>query len=524
MKKQSGFVYGAAILAGANVICKILGFLFKVPLANLIGREGMGYFSLAYQVFGVVTVVAVSGLPMALARMVAGRKSFGRTQEAAGLLRMAVGLFAAIGASGTILLLILAKPFANFAGSEPAWYAVAVLAPTTFFVAVMAAFRGYFQGMGQMAPTAISQIVEASGKLIFGISLAWLLFLKGFSPEIVAAGAICGVTIGAAAACGVLAASARGHLAKGKTKLPSGTKRTLFKTAMPITIGALFFSLCNTIDAVLVMNRLGSAGFGPKEATELYGAYTGYAVTFYTLPASLITALAATLVPVIAGAAARGKEGLPKIQKTSSAAIRLTLLIVLPCAFGFALLPGPLLSLLFSRASDVAIAAPLLRLLAPAVVFTALSTITTSILQAMGAMRAPIFSFAAGGLVKIAANFVLIGMPLVNIHGAPLGTLACYLVISAVNLLILRRRCGKFPAFGRVFLIPAVCSLAATLSARGLYSFLLSWLSSRFALAAGILLAAILYFALLAALGVIRKEDMRMLPKFGRKTEEIREL
>ena len=512
---RNSYVGGALVLAVSNILCRFLGFVFKVPLANLIGAEGMGYYSFAFQIFNVVSTAAVSGLPVALSRTVAASPE----NERLPILRSSLRLFCIAGGVGTAVLLLFAGGISELAGSAPSKLAVMALAPTTLFVAVESAYRGYFQGKADMTPPAVSQAADAVTKLVLGTAAAWYLYRAGYPAEVVAAGAILGVTVGTLVSAAVLVVSARGEYrrAGGKRGKPirlHGIKRRLLRLAFPLTVGALFLSMVNTVDAMVVMNRLQGTGLSQSEATGAYGAYTGIALTVYSLPSAITSAICASVIPAVASvgdfatADAKSRQRAYKYLKTS---FRLASVVVFLAAALFAVMPRELLSLLFSRSGDVAAAAPLLRILAPATVLSAFCSLSAAALHAMGMMTVPVVAMAAGGFVKLALNFWLIGNPEIRVMGAPVGTVACFAVAAVINFAYIARRTGFLPPVWDCMVKPAACAMLAAFTALSLYNAFIIPLGARLAGLLALCTAALLYFFLLVFTGVLKREDGKML-------------
>jgi len=508
VSRRKTLVLGTATLAFANITCKIIGFLYKVPLANLIGSEGMAYFSFAYQIFNVVTVIAVSGMPVILAKTVAEKEREGKGEEAYSLLKDILKLFAALGLSASLILIVFSGKISAIAGNPNAKYALMALAPSAFFITMSSALRGYFQGTYNMLPPAASHITESLCKLIFGILFAFLLFRSSFPAPLVSAGAITGVTIGSIVGFILLsvwlAKTSKGF--NNRNKHDVSLRNKLILSAFPITLGALFFSITNTVDALLIMNRLSSAGFSQLESTRLYGAYSGYAITLFTFPFALTGAVSAAAVPLVAGS-------LKTSHRHVQNAFKLTAAIIFPVSIGFYLMPKELLSLLFSRASDVELAAPLLKALAPACALAVFSALTSAILQAGGQIVLPMIAMGLGGIVKLASNYILIGIPSVNINGAPIGSTMCYLVIMTINLSALVFVFKVKIRFFETIFQPLVSGAAAAFTAFFVCRDLLHLADKRIDVLISLAAAVLVYFFLLFFIGILDKNDISKLRK-----------
>lgn len=198
MKKSrsSSFFEGAFILVVSNAIVKVIGAFFSIPITNMIGGDGNGIFTVAYYIYQAMFVISTAGLPVAISKMVAEANALGKYREVKRIFRVSITIFSAIGGAVTAIMILWADVFVEMIGNTLAYYAVMAVAPSIFFVSVVSAFRGYYQGLSNMVPTAISQVIEAGGKLVFGLLFTYVLIEKGFSLEIVVAGSIGGVTVG----------------------------------------------------------------------------------------------------------------------------------------------------------------------------------------------------------------------------------------------------------------------------------------------------------------------------------------
>ena len=355
----------------SGILVKVIGAFFSIPLANLYGADGNDIFISAYYVYTAMYVISSAGLPVAVSKMISEAKALGRGGEVRRIARVTFLTFLIMGSVLSLTMILLVDEICLFIGGS-CRYAILTVAPTIFFTCIVSAVRGYFQGLSNMIPTAVSQIIEALGKLIFGLGLAWYLMGAGYPLDVVVAGAIGGVTLGTVFSALFVICYALRH--KDDEPLPQGTVcrssreilRTLVKLAIPITVGASVFSVSSLIDTFMVKMRLQEGCFMTDAAAGFtYGAY-GYAVKLFNLPLTLVTAIGVSLIPAISGALAVGSR--EKSVRLTESAFRLTGLLAFPCAVGLAVIPQPILEVLFvSQPEACALAAPLLRLLAPAV-------------------------------------------------------------------------------------------------------------------------------------------------------------
>ncbi|MBO4940860.1 MAG: polysaccharide biosynthesis protein [Clostridia bacterium] len=477
MKEKGGkFLQGALILAGANFLVKIIGALFKVPLYNLIGEEGSGIFNVAYQIYTFMFIIATAGFPIAVSKMVAESIAKGDEYDARRIFQTATFLLGIIGIIGSTVLYTFAEPLANLLGNADSALGIKVIAPGVFFVSLVSAYRGYFQGKQNMFPTAGSEVVEAGGKLLIGIAAAAAIMnarlnAPGTSfPENIfsshertvysATGAIFGVTAGTFLALVLMLIIYSSKERKIKPVPPKEIRarkeilKNLVKIAIPITIGASVSSLTSLVDLATIMNRLvvnpdvfdsyahlfaegtefarkaveeGWEGITllQKKANSLYGVYTGQAQTMFNLPLTIVVGLSMSIVPAISTALA--EKNFKDAQTMTRSVLKITSIFALPCAVGFFVLAEPILRILYSDANGYL----LLEKLAFAVPFVALVSVSNSVLQSYGKVYYPVFNMLIGGLVKVLMNYTLI--PVWGIDAAPLATTACYGIIAVLN-------------------------------------------------------------------------------------------
>ena len=454
IKKQS-FMEGAAVLIIAHLVVKIIGACFKIPLANILQETGMAYFTRAYNLYAALFVMATAGLPVAVSKMVSESLARNNVSESKKILHSAVILLSVIGAIGTAVLFFGAKLLSS--SSPGSYLSIVTISPSILFIAILSAFRGYFQGHSNMIPTAYSEVIEAISKLVIGLLGAYLLM--SISTEVAAAGAISGVTIGGLLALLFLLYSYFKNKSNtvATSDAPSRSKSKiilqLLLIAVPITIGAAVMSLTNVIDTFMINFRLSAitvdeniyktlteffgiayedvkigAKISSSAADVLYGSYSGYAMSLFNLPPSIVTSISMSIVPAISAALAVKDKVQSKLLTESS--VRITTMFALPCAIGLSVLSSPILICLYNnnRAQDT------LAILSLSIVFVCIVSVTTAILQASGKVFIPVINMLIGGLFKAVSNYILIAIPALNIGGAPISTFGCYLIIAILNI------------------------------------------------------------------------------------------
>ncbi|MBQ2743609.1 MAG: polysaccharide biosynthesis protein [Oscillospiraceae bacterium] len=516
-KKQS-FVKGAVILAGAGIAVKIIGAFYKIPLGIILGPCGMANFSLAYNIYALLFVLSTAGVPAAVSKMVSQAEAKGKSADTRRIYRIAFFTFACAGAVGSLLLFFCADRLALLMGSADAAMSVRTIAPAVFFVSASAVSRGYFQGKANMYPTAISEVLEASGKLVFGIGLAWIIKRTGKTEAFVSAGAVAGVSAGA-----FLSAAYFVFRRDKRQKLPSGERlrskrsilRELASLAIPITAGAAVISLTNVIDSALVMNLLAKNGFGVGRAKWLYGAYN-YAATLFNLPSALITTLAVSLIPSIASAYT-GKNFI-LADKTANSAMSIAMMVAVPSACGLAALSYGIVDLLYGAgitAECIAVSARLLTQLAYAIPLLAIVTVTNAIHQALGHQNVPVVSMAAGAAVKVISNLILVGRVDINIYGAAVSTVFCYAAIAVLNIVALKKYPFIEMSISKIFIKPALCGIAVFVTASRVYICLSSLIDGRISTILSVFAGIAVYIFCVFCVGAVSKEEKKLV--FGEK-------
>jgi len=513
---RQNFISGAVVLAGAVAVTKVIGALYKIPLGNLLDKEGMAHFYVAYNIYNLLVMLSTAGLPLALSRMVSQAHALGRGGQKRRIFRVALALFLALGVVCGGVMLFFSRQLAVLLHDSQAAAAIRALAPSVLCVCLISALRGYTQGCGNMKPTAVSQIVESACKLLVGLPLAWLLLRRGQPSSIAAAGAIAGVTVGSVLGLLALSAYLLGQKESADIRDVPSTRRQiaaeLLAIGVPVTVGAVGMSCITLLDQTLVMGTLQNVlGLSEAQSTALYGEYT-FGMTLFNLPSSFIYPVTVSLIPAISAALARGDRRGACGQ--TEAAFRITALLALPAGVGLSVLAGPILDLLYPAVPETAAAAAYhLSVLGIACVFVCLMIMGNGVLQAYGKEYIPVISLLVGGAVKIAVNHLLVANPAIGIKGAPVGTLCCYVTIAAINLLAIRVCVPERPAYGKIFLPAAAATAVMALSARGGYA-LLSRLQDSDSLSTlgAIALAVAVYGAAVLLFGVLRREDLLALP------------
>lgn len=574
-RKSQSLLNGAIVLAAATILVKVIGILYKVPISNMIGTIGRGCFDSAYNLYIPIYTVSMAGLPVAVSKMVSQQVALGRFRDVRRIYKVAGRLFLLTGTVGVLLMFALAYPYAVMAKNLDALPAIIAIAPSIFFCCVMSTYRGYYNGLRNMTPTAMSEVWEAVGKVVVGLLLAWATMRYG-EARFAAGLPVFGQTVSteaealsamypyaaAAAALGVTGGTVVGmvymmirHRVRGdgltRTELVNSPKplagtaiaKTLMAIAIPVVASSLVFSVTNLIDSITVQNRLDTmiqsnlpyiqSLYGDQLAASqvldadiakyLYGAYT-MSLDFKNLIPSITLSLGVSAIPALSAAWAVKDHKALKVSVES--VLRVTLMIALPAGIGMAVLAEPILDMMYETgksADAVSIAAPIMAAYGYSIFLMCLSQPTTNMLQALGKTGTPLRSLTVGAVAKVIANYIFIGIPQININGAVIGTVICYTIIVVWNVAALLRTARVRVNWVSVFVKPlfsaVLCGVAAFTS-YGLFSNILPDISrgdfsvtNILATCIAVIFAVAVYAIAMFLVGGIAKSDVKMLPK-----------
>ena len=524
--KKQNFMHGAAILTIGVMIMKVLGAIYKVPLANILGDYGYGLFLATYNVYNIFFTLSTAGLPVALSRLIAEADANGLEVRKEKTFRTAIGTFAVIGILFSSIMFFgngwLAESYLR---KPDAALSVRAMAPAIFLVCLVSAYRGYCQGNGNMIPTTVDEVLEVLFKVISGLIIAGLLVKAGYDLPVASAGAILGVSIGSVVSLGYMLFYKKKHYPavrdrNGKTESTGQIIMDILRIGIPISLGASIMAILSSLDPGICESRLAAAGFSKYDAGVLYGVYAKVQ-TLFNLPAAFMTPLTIAIVPAVAGAMAIGKKA--EAEKTSEDAMRIASVISMPMGVGLSVLSYPIVNVLYPNSN--AAGPGLLSIMGIASFFICLVLMENAILQASGKEKLPMVALISGSLLKILINWIIIPIPSVNIYGAPIGTLFGYCCMAVLDYIFIRKALGENPHLGKVLGRPLFCSVLMGASAFGVYSLcsrligtagtLKMFVSMALAVVAGVIIYAVAVIRSRA----ITNEDMKLIPggeKLGR--------
>ncbi len=444
--KEKSFLKGAVLLGIAGLLVQIMGAFFRIPLGNIIGDEGMGYYQTAYPIYVFLLVFSTNGTPAAISKMTSERLAVGANNEAYRVFKYSFILMFIIGVLASSVIFIFAQEIVDSLNNPKAYYAMKSIAPALLFVPIMAVFRGYFQGMENMVPTAISQIIEQATRVITGLVLAILLIPKGL--EYAAAGATIGTTIGPVV--GMVSLVIIYLFTKSKFQQKENLdvnqkKDSIFEIlkelaviSVPITIGVSIFPVMNIADVVLVIGRLKDLGFGEDYANGLYGQLTGLAGPVINIPMALALSVALSLVPAIARS--KVKKDYKSLDDNIKIAFRTSMIIGVPCSFGLMALAKPIMTLLFPmQIASAENASYSLFFMASGVILLCIAQTMAGVLQGIGRPSITVYGLLVGFIVKYISTYLLMEITYLNINGAAIGTALGFMAVGLFNFIYVKK-------------------------------------------------------------------------------------
>ena len=561
-RKQS-LAKGTFILTFSIFLVKVLGMMFRVFVTGMIGPVGATCFTVAYEIYNPLFALSTAGFPVAVARLVSKNIALGRYKDVKRIYRVSVPMFFYTGFIGMILMILASFFVPDLMKIPDAKYAIIALSPTLLFACLMSIYRGYHQGLRNVIPTAVSEIIEASCKFFIGFLVSF--FIIDFSKKeflqkgtffglscsslqevmkrvipLASSGAIFGVTFGAMLGFLYLYFTHK-KIGDGFTKenlltspepeSKKNTVKSLFKTAIPIGAGSIFFNIASFMDVTLILERIRYVMLLDPETLlsqykniipssdldNVHGFLLG-CFSFTTPLVMMIPAITQGLGTVSLPAVTRAftKKDSEKLKKSVESVIKMMLLFTVPAGIFVSVLGPNLLMLIYPhRPEAVFVASKVIPLLGFAVIFQACSLPVTSMLQAVGRVDLPLKIVSLGLILKIIVNYIFVGIPRINIGGAGLGTFAGYLFILAVSLFMLLKKNHIKLDFSKTFFMPVMVSCLFGISLVIFKFVFVNVFNNFFTVIFSLILSLALYFILLICLKIILPEEIKKIPFLG---------
>ncbi len=482
------------------------------------GQKDWDIIKSVYTVYAFSLALATAGFPTALAKLVSEKDVIGDYKGVHKIFKVSYTVLFITGLVAFCIFFFGAKYIVQLMDNPDAYYAMLAIAPALLFVPIMSSYRGYFQGKKEMTKIAISQISEQFFRVILGLGLAYFLMSK-YGPKLGAAGAIAGATVGSIVSTIYLVMIYMGERKQRKVEKKSSQHfkdesvgRILKKflvIAIPITIGASVMPLVGMIDSLIVIRRLKEAGFTPDQAISMFGQLTSMAMAIINLPSVITIAMSMSLVPSISQSYAIGNKA--KARKDTKSAIKVTLLMVLPAAFGIASLATPIINLLYPK--EPSTVGTMLFVLAPCVVFLGLMQTMNGILQGMGKPMIPVIALSIGMVFKIIISYTLTGIAEINVFGSALGTVTAYLVAALIEIIYVKKAMNIRFSPKEFIIKPLISVITMFIAVKLSYGLFTGIIGGKIATVIAICVGAAIYGLVIIFIGGIRRDEIVTMPK-----------
>ena len=541
---ESNFVVQGSILAIASIVVRIIGIAYRIPMINIIGDEGMGYYGTAFNVYNIALLLSSYSLPLAVSKMVSVRLARKQYRNSVRILRAALVYATVVGALAAAVIWFGADFFAREVFFMPyAAFALKTLAPTVWIMAYLGVFRGYYQGQGTMVPTALSQVFEQIVNAIVSVAAGSWLFNQAIQVEILrgesgsgysnswgAAGGTIGTGAGAFTALVfllLLFAAYQRTIRKKVRRDRSGSlesygtiTKILFFTVVPVVVSSAIYNVNSVLDNGLLAYNFKSLGM-EEEFISQWGVYTGKYHLLINVPMAVSNALSSSLIPSVSRAVATGDRRM--VKKKVAAAIRFSLLIAIPSAVGLTVLAGPVNNLLFSGDNDLAVQMTLYGSIA--VVFYSVSTVTNAILQGIDRMRLPIVHALTALVLHLAAMEVMVLVFHMGIFSMVFANILFAVIMCFLNHRSIRKILGYRQEVKKTILLPAAASAVMGAAAVGVYKLIHLGIQSNAVCTLGAVAAAVaVYGVLLVKLGCLDEDELHQMPGGTRLLQVFRKL
>lgn len=533
-KKNDGFIMQAGILAMAGIICRIIGILYRSPLAAVIGDEGNGYYGSAYNIYTIILLISSYSIPSAISKVIAGKLALREYKNAQRIFYCAFIYVIVVGG--------IASLFTYFAAGilveENAVVVLRVFAPTIFFSGLLGVLRGYFQAHKTMVQTSISQILEQIINAVVSILAAYLLKQAVIDKDLTTQAVYGAMGSALGTGAGVLLALAfmwmvyglnRQYIAKRLKKDRSKNVlsyaeifKIIFCLVTPFILSTFIYNFSTSLDETIYRKILKLVkDVDVSQIATWYGIYSGKAVVVSNIPIAIASAMSAAMIPSISGKFATGDRKGTRAKVHT--AILTTMLIAIPAAVGIGVLAKPVVSFLFPGQTSLDMAANLLRVLSVTVVFYSLSTLTNAVLQGIGKVNIPVINAFVALVVQTAVLVPWLWFTDMNLYSLAVAAIVYSLLMCILNAVSVRKYLNYKQDVLKIFVLPSVASVGMGAAAYGVYTGLYALVESNaLALIVAVIVAAAIYGVLILKMGVLNKEDILAMPK-GRKLAKLLE-
>ena len=533
-KRTSNFIIQGSILAAASIICRLIGVVYRVPLMNIVGEETMGVYSAAFTIYSIVLLISSLGIPTAVSRMVAAKAAVRKYKDSNRIFKGALLFALIVGTCAALVMYFGAGFFAEKALNMPtAKYAIRMLSPTVMVMAFLGVYRGYYQGLGTMIPSALSQIVEQIFNAVISIAAAYYLYAEGAKADRIlntdiyavargAEGATVGTGVGALVAlilCMLIYLLYRRVLKRQMRRDKSrhvesylSVWKTLVLILLPIIFNSAIYNISSLIDNSIFGHYTEFVGITQKEYQGIWGCYEGKYHLLTHVPISFATGLAASIVPALTRAVANQNH--TQVANRINTSLRFTMLIAIPSCVGLAVLADPIVNLLFPGNEYNSLAVNLLWIGCITVVLYSWSTVTNAVLQGLNRMNVP----ARNAFIALVSHVVILAVCLwvfrLGIQGVVLADITFGLTMVVLNMISISRYVKYRQDMMKNYVLPLISSLIMGAFAFGVYTLLIklvkrNWLAT----VISIIVVVIVYGVLLLLTKCVDEVDLYSMPK-----------
>ncbi len=505
--KERNFITGALVLSMGGLFAKILGALYRIPLTNILGSYGMGLYQLVFPPYILMLTIAQAGVPTALSKLIAENNRLDNKEGSAKVFRFAFLLLLGLGVVSALGVALFSKVIAQAEGNVDTATCFIIIAPALVFVPVTNVLKGYFQGNMNMIPSSMTTVIEQVVKLAVGLTVA-----SYFMPDVIKAvqGAVFAITISEFTSLVIMTII---YITKGR-QMPVKLQKQDFKVmggqvfqlALPVALGAFVMQMSQVIDSVMVVNLLSTTN-----ATNLYGLWTGPVNSMLGLPIAMSAGVAVSALPGITNSYMSKDKN--KLHSSYNSAIKLTVVIALPCALGLIVLSRQILSLLYGSLpnNEIDIAGRLLSLSGISVLFLAVMQTCVSVFQAINKPYVPVVALSLSIVVKAVGNLLLLPTS-IGIYGSAVSETLCFFFACVVMVVYLGVKCQLSPDIQGCVIKPLAASLVMTLFITVVATFLKSFVDTKIGTVVTVGAAGIVYFVALYLLKVFDKNELYVLP------------
>lgn len=531
-KRESNFLVQGSILAVASIISRIIGLLYRIPLKSIIGDIGNDYYGTAMEIYSILLLISSYSLPVAVSKLVSARMAKGQRKNAYRIFKGAL-IFALVSGTAACLIVYFGAGFITtyIVNTPLSIFALKVLAPTLLIVALLGVVRGFFQGMGTMMPSAVSQLIEQIVNAVVSVWAAYMLFQYGtkigavlgnpatYAEAYGAAGGTFGTGVGALAALVftiIVFCLYRIKFIKrvksdysGKTESYGRIFSVLIMTVMPVLLSTTIYNITSFLDTSVFKQIAEYQGYKALDYSKMWGIYIGEYKVLVNVPIAIASAVAASSVPSLSRTFTT--EDMREVRRKVGYSIRFVMVIAIPCAVGMTVLASPILQLLFQDSREMP--EKMMQIGAVSIIFYSLSTLSNGILQGVNRMNVPVKNAIITLVLHMGVLVALMyGLDL-NIYAVVWANTFFSFLMCVLNGMAIRKYLRYRQEIPRTFIVPSICAAAMGGAVYGIYNLIMKFLNSNaVAVSVSIIVGVVVYGILLLLLRGLREKELRSFP------------